>query len=246
MVGSSAGCRRRGHGWRARRLRQGPAAPVPPAARRAPPAGPASRPLLGALSIVVTVAHAPSRTAMGAVVSTSTARHPRVRATKAATSPERRSLSFRRPDALAILAFAAIVWSAASVMPGRAGGSDAGWRPPPVSVASLTQHGQQLVWQVELAVPFSPGTRPGWSDLVPADRAGRDGTCRRSALRRRSGPIARSTPRLVFIPAVAAAGPGAAHLDAATRDPLELRATSRQASCRQGAGVAVRRRCAGR
>ena len=114
-------------------------------------------------------------------------------------------MSFRRPDALAILAFAAIVWSAASVMPGRAGGSDAGWRPPPVSVASLTQHGQQLVWQVELAVPFSPGGlgRDGRTLCLLIEQAATGRAAGRLCV---AGPGPRSsTPRLVFIPARGAA-----------------------------------------
>ena len=41
--------------------------------------------------------------------------------------------------------------------PRQAGGNGTQGPPPAVSAASLAQQGEDLVWQVELSVPFSPG-----------------------------------------------------------------------------------------
>lgn len=54
------------------------------------------------------------------------------------------------------VAILAVVVSSAALGPARAGGTSGGVKPLPVSAASLTQQGQQLVWDVELTTPFSP------------------------------------------------------------------------------------------
>ena len=94
----------------------------------------------------------------------------------------------------------AIAWSAASVAPGRAATTDAGAQPVPVSTASLTQQGQQLVWQVVLATPFSPGAlgRDGRTLCLLIDQAKTGGTSGRLCV---AGPGPHSsTPRVLFTP----------------------------------------------
>ena len=107
-------------------------------------------------------------------------------------------MSFRRSDAIPILALVAIAWGAATVAPGRATATDAGARPVPVTAASLTQQGQQLVWQVVLAAPFSPGAlgRDGRTLCLLIDQATTGGVSGRLCV---AGPAAHSrTPRVLF------------------------------------------------
>ena len=62
-----------------------------------------------------------------------------------------------KPRGWLIVAILAVVGSTAALGTARAGGSSGGGEPLPVYAASLTQEGQQLVWHVGLASPFSPG-----------------------------------------------------------------------------------------
>ncbi|MBV9001707.1 MAG: hypothetical protein JO304_21800, partial [Solirubrobacterales bacterium] len=70
----------------------------------------------------------------------------------------------------------------------------------PVTAASLTQQGQQLVWQVVLAAPFSPGAlgRDGRTLCLLIDHATAGGVSGRLCV---AGPGAHSsTPRVLFTP----------------------------------------------
>jgi peptidoglycan/xylan/chitin deacetylase (PgdA/CDA1 family) len=115
-----------------------------------------------------------------------------------------------------IIAILAIVWSAATVMPRQAGGSSGGEQKPlPVNAASLIQQGQQLVWRVELAVPFSPGALAGDGRTLCLliERAAGGSVAGQLCI---SGPGRHSrTPRLVYMRRTGG-GFGVPHLVAAT------------------------------
>jgi peptidoglycan/xylan/chitin deacetylase (PgdA/CDA1 family) len=105
-----------------------------------------------------------------------------------------------------IAAILAIGWGAVAGAPAPAGASSTQGQPLQVQAASLVQQGQQLVWHVELTVPFSPGA------LAADDRSlclVIDQTAAKSVTGQIciSRPAAHSvSPRLVLMPAT---GPGA-------------------------------------
>ncbi len=113
-----------------------------------------------------------------------------------------------------IVAILAIVGSTAALAPAWAGGSSEGGKPLPVYAASLTQQGQQLVWQVELATPFSPGAlaKEGRTLCLLTQPTTNESVAGRICI---SGPNRRSrTPRLLYAPL--SGGSDAARVVAAT------------------------------
>jgi peptidoglycan/xylan/chitin deacetylase (PgdA/CDA1 family) len=114
-----------------------------------------------------------------------------------------------------IIAALAAVSSAAAIMPQPAGGSAGDPKPPVVQTASLTQQGQLLVWQVELAASFSPGALVGNRQtlcLLIGQTTG-NGVAARLCV---SGPDRQSrTATLLYIPSTGV-GDGPAHVIAAT------------------------------
>jgi peptidoglycan/xylan/chitin deacetylase (PgdA/CDA1 family) len=114
-----------------------------------------------------------------------------------------------------IAAILAIGWAAAAGAPVPAGASSAQREPLQVRAASLVQQGQQLVWHVELTVPFSPGAlaADGRSLCLRIDQAATRSVAGQLCL---SGPGRNSSsPRLFFMP-IAPADAGAAHVIGAT------------------------------
>lgn len=119
-----------------------------------------------------------------------------------------------KPRRLLIVAILAIAGSTAALGPARAGGSSGAGQPLPVSAASLTQQGQQLVWKVELATPFSPEglAMEGRTVCLLVEPTTRGSVGVRICI---SGPARRSrTPRLFYTPL--AGGSSAPRLVAAT------------------------------
>ena len=113
-----------------------------------------------------------------------------------------------------IVATLAIVASAAALGAERAGGSSGGGEPLPVYAASLTQQGQQLMWQVELATTFSPGAlaKEGRALCLLIEPIEAGSVAGRVCV---SGPDHGSpTPRLLYTPLTG--GSGAVRLVAAT------------------------------
>jgi peptidoglycan/xylan/chitin deacetylase (PgdA/CDA1 family) len=120
-----------------------------------------------------------------------------------------------------IVAILAVLLSSGAVVPGSAGGRDGGGEPLQILTASLAQQGQQLVWQVELAAPFSPGALAGDGRALclRIERAADGSVAGQLCV---SGPGLRSrTPRLLYTAGAGAGagvgvGVGAAHVVAAT------------------------------
>jgi peptidoglycan-N-acetylglucosamine deacetylase len=103
----------------------------------------------------------------------------------------------------------------AGVAPQAVRASGVGQEPLQVDAASLAQQGQQLVWHVRLAVPFSPAAlaRDGRTLCLLLERAANGSVAGQLCI---GGPAHRlRTPQLLYT-AVTAAGPGAAHLVAAS------------------------------
>jgi peptidoglycan-N-acetylglucosamine deacetylase len=99
-----------------------------------------------------------------------------------------------------IAAILAIVWSASGGAPLRAGASGTRGEPLQVRSASLIQQGQQLVWQVDLRDPFSPGAlaAEGRSLCLLIEQAAKRRVAGQLCI---GGPHRRSrTPRLLFMP----------------------------------------------
>ncbi|MBV9944999.1 MAG: polysaccharide deacetylase family protein [Solirubrobacterales bacterium] len=112
-----------------------------------------------------------------------------------------------KPQARLIIAILAIVGSTAALGPARAGGSSVGGAPLPVYAASLKQQGQQLVWHVELATPFSPGAlaKDGRTLCLLIEPRTHGGVAGRICI---SSPDRRSrTPRLLYTPLTGQSGP---------------------------------------
>lgn len=120
----------------------------------------------------------------------------------------------RRVRGWLIAAILAVVPSYAAGMPPSAGGQDGGQGPLQVRTASLVQQGQQLVWQVEFAAPFSPSALAGAGRALCLliERAA-DGSVAGQLCVSGPGPHSR-TPRLLYTPG-AGVGSGAAHVVAA-------------------------------
>jgi peptidoglycan-N-acetylglucosamine deacetylase len=114
-----------------------------------------------------------------------------------------------------IVAILAIVSSCAAAVPASAGSRDRARAPLQVRASSLAQQGRLLVWQVELAAPFSPGALAGdGRALCLRIESAADGGA--AGLLCVSGPAPHSrTPRLLYTPR-AGVGVGATHVVAAT------------------------------
>jgi peptidoglycan/xylan/chitin deacetylase (PgdA/CDA1 family) len=126
-----------------------------------------------------------------------------------------REILARGARARLFVAILAIVGSTAAVMSQPAGGSDARRAPLQVRAALLTQEGQQLVWRVELAVPFSPAALggDGRALCLLIERAA-DGSVGGQLCVGRPSRHSR-TPRLLYTPG-ASRGFGTTHVVAAT------------------------------
>jgi peptidoglycan-N-acetylglucosamine deacetylase len=103
----------------------------------------------------------------------------------------------------------------------------AGPAPPRVASSSLTQSGQQVIWQLRLAKPFSPGgiQRAGGSLCLLIERVSNGSVAGHLCVigPRRHGRV----PRLVYAP-ITARGPGRDHVITATvarRSSRDLTAT---------------------
>ena len=99
-----------------------------------------------------------------------------------------------------------------------AGAADSPPAPLTVSELALTQAGQQLVWTVTLAQPFSPAAlASGGRSLCLFARRPKRRHRHRPAVRRRASSRATDSPRIIYQP-VTSAGPGGRAPDRRHRD----------------------------
>ena len=104
-----------------------------------------------------------------------------------------------RPGVVLIGAVMALVMALGEVVHAAGASSGMAGRPLAVQSASLVQEGQDLVWQVGLAQPFSPGAlrRDGRSLCLLIERASNGSVAARVCL---SGPRGAGTPQLIYVP----------------------------------------------